>query len=109
MGVEIEVGQIKSGDPVMNGEGKALTTVKSMQEGQENVGLAAQGKQLAMALDGLTVGRQINEGDFLYTDLPEEDFKKLKELKKHLSKTEMEVLREIAEIKRRNNPVWGVG
>ncbi|MEK6937841.1 MAG: translation initiation factor IF-2 [Nanoarchaeota archaeon] len=109
VGVEIEVGQIKSGDPVMNGEGKALTTVKSMQEGQENVGLAAQGKQLAMALDGLTVGRQINEGDFLYTDLPEEDFKKLKELKKHLSKTEMEVLREIAEIKRRNNPVWGVG
>ncbi|MFH0701727.1 MAG: translation initiation factor IF-2 [Candidatus Woesearchaeota archaeon] len=109
IGVEIEVGQIKSGDPVMNGEGKALTTVKSMQEEQENVSLAAQGKQLAMALDGMTVGRQINEGDFLYTDLPEDDFKKLKELKKHLSKTELEVLREIAEIKRRNNPVWGVG
>ena len=45
----------------------------------------------------------------MYTDIPEEDFKKLKELKKHLSKTEMEVLKEIAEIKRKNNPVWGVG
>jgi translation initiation factor 5B len=109
VGVEIEVGQIRSGDPIMTIEGKALTTVKSMQEGQENVGLAGQGKQLAMAMDGVTIGRQINEGDFLYTDIPEEDFKKLKELKKHLSKTEMEVLKEIAEIKRKNNPVWGVG
>lgn len=108
VGVEIEIGQIKSGDPVMNAEGKALTTVKSMQEGQENVTLASQGKQLAMALDGLTVGRQINEGDYLYTDIPEENFKKLKELKKHLSKSEVTVLKEIVEIKRRENPVWGV-
>jgi len=109
VGVEIEVGQIKSGDPIMTIEGRSLTTVKSMQEGQENVGLAGQGKQLAMAMDGVTVGRQINEGDFLYTDIPEDDFKKLKELKKHLSKNELEVLKEIAEIKRKNNPVWGVG
>jgi translation initiation factor 5B len=62
-----------------------------------------------MAMDGVTVGRQINEGDFLYTDIPEEDFKKMKELKKHLSKRELEVLKEIAEIKRKQNPVWGVG
>ncbi len=108
VGVEIEVGQIKSGDPVMKIEGRRLSNVKSMQEGQENVSVAAQGRQLAMALDGLTVGRQINEGDFLYTDIPEEDFKKLKELKKHLSKSEVEVLKEIAEIKRKSNPVWGV-
>lgn len=108
VGVELEVGQIKSGDPVMKIEGRRLSNVKSMQEGQENVSVAAQGRQLAMALDGLTVGRQINEGDFLYTDIPEEDFKKLKELKKHLSKSEVEVLKEIAEIKRKSNPVWGV-
>lgn len=109
VGSEIEVGQIKSGDPIMNIEGKSITSVKSMQEGQENVSLATQGKQLAIAMEGVTVGRQINEGDFLYTDIPEEDFKKLKELKKHLSKSEVDVLREIAEIKRKNNPVWGVG
>ncbi|MBI4980718.1 translation initiation factor IF-2 [Candidatus Woesearchaeota archaeon] len=108
VGVEIEVGQIKSGDPVMNAEGKALTTVKSMQDKQENVSVATQGRQLAMALDGLTVGRQIDEGDYLYTDISEDDFKKLKELKKHLSKSEVAVLKEIVEIKRKDNPVWGV-
>ncbi len=108
-GVEIEVGKIKSGDPIMNREGKRLTFVKSMKEGQDNVTVAEQGKQLAMAMDDITIGRQVQEGDFLYTDIPEGHFKKLKELKKYLSKNEVEVLKEIAEIKRRENPVWGVG
>jgi len=109
VGVEIEIGKIKTGDPIMNIEGKKITSVKSMKEGQENITQAEQGKQLAMAMDGVTVGRQVNEGDFLYTDIPEEDFKKLKVLKKHLSKMEINVLKEIAEIKRKNDPVWGVG
>lgn len=109
VGVEIEIGRIRSGDPIMNEQGKALTTVKSMKEGAENVTIAEQGKQLAMAMDGIIVGRQINEGDYLYTDIPEDDFKKLKSLSKHLSKMEIQVLKEIAEIKRKNNPVWGVG
>ncbi|MEK6905179.1 MAG: translation initiation factor IF-2, partial [Nanoarchaeota archaeon] len=64
---------------------------------------------IAMAMDGVTIGRQVKEGDYLFTDIPEDDFKKLKELKKHLSKREIEVLKEIAEIKRKENPVWGVG
>ena len=109
IGVEVEVGQIKVDDPLMNQQGKNITRVKSMQEGPDPISTANQGKQFALAMDGVTIGRQINEGDFLYTDIPEEDFKKLKILKKHLSKMELEVLKEIAEIKRKENPVWGVG
>ncbi len=109
VGVEVEIGQIKTGDPIMNKNGKPISKVKSLKEGQENKTLAEQGKQLAMAMDGVTIGRQVSEGDFLYTDIPEEDFVKLKELKKHLSKMELTVLKEIAEIKRKDNPVWGVG
>ena len=109
VGVEIEIGRIKTGDPVMNMQGKQISSVKSMQEGKDSVSLAEQGKQIAMSLDGVTVGRQIEEGDFLYTGVPEEDFKKLKELKSNLTKMEIEVLKEVAEIKRKDNPVWGVG
>ncbi len=108
-GVEIEAGKIKSGDPIMNQDGKRLTAVKSMKEGQDNVNAAEQGRQLAMSMDNITIGRQVQEGDFLYTDIPEEHFKKLKTLKKYLSQNELEVLKEIAEIKRRENAVWGVG
>lgn len=109
LGVEIEIGKIRSGDPVMNLSGDKITQVKSIKEGKENLSVAEQGKQLAIAFEGVTVGRQIKEGDFLYTDVPEGDFVKLKKLKKHLSKVEIDVLKEIAEIKRKNNPVWGVG
>ena len=108
VGIEVEIGQIKAGDGIMNSEGKKITSVKSLQEGQENLGLAQQGKQCALAMDNITVGRQVNEGDYLYTDIPEEDFKKLKELKKHLNKMELGVLKEIVEIKRKLDPVWGV-
>jgi translation initiation factor 5B len=59
-------------------------------------------------MDRVTVGRQINEGDILYSYIPEEDFKKLKELKKYLSDDEKEVLRHIAKVMRKDNPVWGV-
>ena len=55
------------------------------------------------------VGRQIHEGDMLFIDVPEEDFRKMKELKHYLEKKNVELLKEIAEIKRKNNPVWGVG
>ena len=108
IGVEIEVGKIKTGDPIMDIEGKRITSVKSLKEGQDNVSVAEQGKQLAMAMDNVTIGRQINEGDFLYTDIPESDFKKLKTLKKYLSDKEKELLKEIVKIKRKSNAVWGV-
>ena len=60
------------------------------------------------SLTKVTVGRQINEGDTLYSAVPEEDFRKLKELKKYLSQEEKEILKEIASIMREKNPVWGI-
>lgn len=109
IGVAMEIGTISAGNPVMNGQGKALTSVKSMQEGQETIHTASQGKQLAMSLEQITIGRQVQEGEYLYTDIPEQDFKKLKTLKKYLSPKEWELLKEIAEMKRKENPLWGVG
>ncbi len=109
VGVEIEIGRMKTGDPIMNDQGKRVSTVKSMQEGTDSVTIALQGKQIALAMDHVTIGRQVNEGDFLYTDISEDHFKKLKDLSKNLTKNEIAVLREIAEIKRKENPVWGVG
>jgi translation initiation factor 5B len=109
VGVEIEIGKIRTGDPIMNLSGDHITDVKSMKEGQESVSIAEQGKQIAMAMGGVTVGRQVKEGDFLYANIPEEDFKKLKSFKKHFSKVEIQVIKEVAEIKRKNNPVWGIG
>jgi translation initiation factor 5B len=107
-GVSVEAGTLKTAMPIMNPDGRLLGTVKSLQSEQESISRAERGKQVALAMDGIIVGRQVNEGDILYSDVPEDDFRKLKKFKQFLSTDEKEALREIAAIKRRNNVVWGV-
>jgi len=108
VGCEIMNGKAKSGMPIMNRDGKYLTDIKSMQLEKDTVSEAEKGKQLAVSLPNVSVGRQINEGDVLYSAIPEADFRKMKKLKKYLTPDEIEAIKEIAVIKRRDNPVWGV-
>ena len=108
VGADILAGTLKVGTPLMKNDGIIITGVKSIQQEQESINEAEKGKQVAISLPKVTVGRQIHENDILYSAVPEEDFRKLKELKTHLSHEEIVVLREIAEIMRKNNPVWGI-
>ncbi|MBR9699957.1 translation initiation factor IF-2 [Candidatus Woesearchaeota archaeon] len=108
VGVEVIAGTVTANAPIMNRKGKKLTSVKGMQADKKSIDKAEKGKQVAISLPNLTVGRQINEEDILYSDLPEADFKKFKKLKSHLSEDQKMVLKEIAEIKRQDNVVWGV-
>lgn len=107
-GVEVLKGTLRSGMPLMKTDGRPLTIVKSIQADKESVTTAERGRQVAISLPNVTAGRQLEELDFLYSDLPEEDFRRLKKLAKHLSGDEVETLKEIAHIKREHNPVWGI-
>ncbi|MBL7054238.1 translation initiation factor IF-2 [Candidatus Woesearchaeota archaeon] len=108
VGVDILSGTLKANTPLMNQNGNELTEAKSIQLEQKNIDKAEKGKQVAVSLPNVTVGRQINEGDILYSAVPEEDFRKLKDLKDQLSQEEIAILKEIAEIKRKDNVVWGI-
>ena len=108
IGVHIVEGSIRTDIPLMKKDGKEIATVKSIQLDQENIEKAEKNQQVAISLPGVTVGRQIKEGDILYSSIPENDFRKLKELKKYLKKEELSLMKEIAEIMRKKNPVWGV-
>jgi translation initiation factor 5B len=108
VGTEILAGRIATGNPIMNAYGKRITTIKQIQEEKKSITEAKFGKQVSVAMDKVMVGRQINEGDILYTDIPEEDFKKMKALKYYLNKADVELLKEIAEIKRKENITWGI-
>lgn len=108
IGSEVLVGELKTGTPIMKEDGIVLAEVKSIQQNKESVSMIKKGIQAAISLPGLTVGRQIAEGDIFYSAIPENDFRKLKGLTKYLSRDEVYVLREIAEIMRKKNPVWGI-
>ncbi|MFO8015893.1 MAG: translation initiation factor IF-2 [Candidatus Woesearchaeota archaeon] len=108
VGVEVMGGKARTGMELMDSSGRSLTSIKSIQADQEKISEADKGKQVAVSMEKVTVGRQINEGDVLYSAVPEDDFRKMKDLKQYLRQDEVEVIKEIAKIMREKNPVWGV-
>jgi len=107
VGVYVQAGIVKVGTPLMK-TGKQLTVVKSIQAERETLSQAEQGKQVAISLPDVMCGRQINGEDILYSAIPEDDFRRMKKLKKYLTEAELQVMRDIAEMMRKGNPVWGV-
>ncbi|MBD3249806.1 translation initiation factor IF-2 [Candidatus Woesearchaeota archaeon] len=107
-GVEVLEGTLKTGINLMKQDGSRLEPVKSIQAEQESVEKAGKKEQVAISVPGITIGRQLGEEETLLSDIPEQDFRKLKEVKEHLSQEEKNLLKEIAEIKRKENPVWGI-
>ena len=108
VGVNVLEGKIKVDTPLMKEDGERITEIKSIQKDQESINEAEKNQQVAVSLPKVTVGRQINEGDIIYSAVPEEDFRKLKQFKKYLSQEEIGILKEIAQISRKKNPVWGI-
>ena len=66
------------------------------------------GYEVAWAVQNVTIGRQILEGDLLYSfPTPDEAKQLLKKFSHKLSSEELVVLNEIVEIQRKINPVYG--
>lgn len=107
-GVEVVEGILVANRPLMKADGSKLSTVKAIQSEQKSVEKAERNRQVAVSVDGITIGRQMSEGEVLYSELTEEEFRQLKGCKHLLPHPEVELLKEIAEIKRKQNPLWGV-
>ncbi len=108
VGVRVEAGTLKTDVPLIKRDGSKAGTTKSLQLEGESIQEAEKGKEVALAIPGVVVGRQIKEDDILLSDLTEKEFIKYKQLKKYLKPHEIEVLKEIAEIKRKEQPTWGI-
>ncbi len=108
VGVVVLGGLVKNDTPLIKLNGDKVSQVKSMQLEGKNIEKAEKNKEIAIALPGSVVGRHIRERDILISDLNEEAFMKLKKLKKYLNRDEIELLKEIAVIKRKKDPLWGI-
>lgn len=102
VGVEVLAGRLKPGYPLMNAKGRKLGTIMQIQEQKKSLNEAVAGHAVAISIKGdVMVGRQIDEGDYLYVDVPLEHIRILKEkFSNQLSKEELELLDEIAKIKK---------
>ena len=106
IGIEVMIGTLKTGTPIL--KTNHISDIKEIQKEGKNLKQAEKGDQVAIALPGVTVGRQIFENDIFYTYLTEEQFRKFKKLKKYLNDDQITILKEIAQIMRQNQPMWGV-
>jgi translation initiation factor eaIF-5B len=62
-----------------------------------------------MAIKEAVYDRDFEEGETLYINIPENHFKILEtELKGKLSEDELDILQEIGDIKRKEDPHWGL-
>ncbi len=108
VGAEVLSGHLKIGMKFMKLDGSKIGEVKSIQNEGKGASEAEKGKQIAISLPSVTVGRQIIEGDVFISDINENGFKKLKKMKKLLELEEIELLKEIINIKRKDDALWGV-
>ena len=111
VGVEILAGTVQNNMNVVKFEGnepERVGQLKGIQENGEDVDEARSGSRVSLAIDGPTVGRQIEEGDELWIEIPEKHAKILEqELKEEIPMDEREALNQYLEKQRKRDPFWG--
>ncbi len=111
VGVEINSGTLKNNSRVVKFDGNEpvrVGQVKGIQEQGEDIDEIRAGNRVSVAIDGPTVGRQIQEDDELWTELPEKHAKILEqELKSEIPADELEALNMYLAKQRKRDPFWG--
>jgi translation initiation factor 5B len=111
VGVEVLSGTLKRNARVVDfaeRDPSRVGQVKGIQEQGEDVDQARSGERVSVAIDGPTVGRQIEEGDTLWSELPEKHAKVLEqELTDDIPADELEALSMYLDKHRQRDPFWG--
>ncbi|MEE3083818.1 MAG: translation initiation factor IF-2 [Candidatus Thermoplasmatota archaeon] len=105
VGVRILGGRLHVGQRLLKPDGTKVGQVKSIRIGDNSHKEAMQGEEVAVAIEGATVGRGIDEEDILLVDVPASHARKLRKLE--LTTSEEEVLEELTAIHRKNDHFWG--
>ena len=106
VGVRVLAGRIRPGETLIGPDGRDLGRIKSIRIGEDVQKEAKQGDEVAVAIDGVTVGRQIDEESIVYVDLIESGYKQLQTL--DLTADEKIAMEETVAIKRKEEPFWGM-
>ena len=111
VGVEVLAGTLQNNRNVGAFEGNEfdrLGTLSGIQKQGDDVDEARAGERVSIAIDGPTVGRDINEGDTLWSEVPEKHAKILEqELKSEITGDEREALAAYLDTRRKRDPFWG--
>ncbi|MGC9079439.1 MAG: translation initiation factor IF-2 [Nanopusillaceae archaeon] len=108
VGIEVLEGKIVRGSYLINQDGKIIGKIMAIQKEKKNIEEAVKGDKVAISIDDAVVGRNLFEKDILYTFITENDYRIFKQYKDLLTEEQKNILKEIANIMRKNNPSWGL-
>ncbi len=108
VGIRVLLGRLRTDVDLADRSGRRVGHVKTMQSRQESIREAEAGTEVAISIEGATVGRQVNVNDELWVDIPERHVKILEhEMLPRLNPSMKECLEEYTAMKRRDSPFWG--
>jgi translation initiation factor 5B len=105
VGVRILGGRLHIGQRLLTIDGNKVGQIKSIRTGDTSHKEAKQGEEVAIAIQGATVGRGIDEEDILLVDVPASHARRLRKLE--LTSSEQEILDELTALHRSENHFWG--
>ena len=108
-GVEVLGGTMKKNYPLINKDGKKIGVVLRLQDKGQDIDQSTSGMQVAVSVDKAVINRNIFENDILYTSVPEHSARDLStKLRNELRPDELQILDEITEIMRKQDPLWNL-
>jgi len=107
-GVKIDGGKLRPDSVFIDEAGGKIGKIKKIHSENKSVEEAFENQEVAVSIPGVNFERRLKDVNSLYSDLGEKQFKNFKKNKDLLSQSEIKVLQEIAEIKRKEKVNWGM-
>lgn len=107
-GVRVDAGRLVQKAQFVNDAGRRVGRVHQLQEDKKTVPAARRGAEVACSVQGVTVGRQVNEGDVFYTLPTSREAKALLgRFAGRLDEGEAAALARVVELQRDRDPAYG--
>jgi translation initiation factor 5B len=103
VGVRVTAGSARQGITLIDEDGEVVGKLLGVQSSGKAVDAAEKGEEVAVSIDKGVIGRNIREGQVLYSDVDE---KSARLLLSELKNEELECLNRIIKIKRKKDPFW---
>ena len=107
-GVRVSGGKLVKNLNVIDEFGEKIGSIKNIQSEQKPVNEAVEGLEVAISIPNVNYERQLKGKKFLYSEIGESQFRNFKDNKDLLNSGEISVLKELAELKRKENGEWGL-
>jgi len=107
-GIRVEAGSLAQKAQFMNSEGKKIGSVHQLQSDGKPVRALGAGQEAACSVQGITVGRQVSEGDVFYTMPSSREARMLLSRFAHrLDEGQSAAMEKIVELLRARDPAYG--